>query len=273
MRSCATRSTNLNGPAQTGCVLKSPAACAAFGDTIMPARSVSCASSGANGADSTSLTVWSSMMSTAVTALISALRFEPGNFRWRSMLNLTGAASASIAESANPMPASNSVFISAPVQHSCRRPLNGCTGPNSSNLPTERRGECSASTVSSAKSRDPCLGLVVWRKNASGFRRDDGLRFGIGACPRLPFNPDGRRTLPDGRTSCDEPEPVFRYLRVPDAAELGRGDLLAAGIGKRRHRRLRLAHDLRPAQLGASRQLGHPPADRVHVVAAEPVET
>ena len=56
MRSCATRSTNLNGPAQTGWAPKSsPASCAAFGDTIMPARSVSAASSGAKGADSTSL--------------------------------------------------------------------------------------------------------------------------------------------------------------------------------------------------------------------------
>ena len=51
MRSCATRSTNLNGPEHTGLVPKfSPAAFAALGDTIMPARSVSIASSGENGA-------------------------------------------------------------------------------------------------------------------------------------------------------------------------------------------------------------------------------
>ena len=37
MRSCATRSTNLNGPEHTGLAPNfSPAACAAFGDTIMP---------------------------------------------------------------------------------------------------------------------------------------------------------------------------------------------------------------------------------------------
>ena len=43
MRSCCTRSTNLYGPAQTGFGPNlSPASFAAFGDTIMPARSVSC---------------------------------------------------------------------------------------------------------------------------------------------------------------------------------------------------------------------------------------
>ena len=42
--------------------------------------------------DSTSFTVLSSMTLTAVTALISALRFDPGNFRCRSMLYLTAAA-------------------------------------------------------------------------------------------------------------------------------------------------------------------------------------
>ena len=58
MRSCATRSTNLNGPEQTGLAPNfSPAACAALGETIMPARSASCASSGENGADRLSRTV------------------------------------------------------------------------------------------------------------------------------------------------------------------------------------------------------------------------
>jgi hypothetical protein len=33
------------------------------------------------------------MISTDFTALISALRFEPGMLRWRSRLNLTAAAS------------------------------------------------------------------------------------------------------------------------------------------------------------------------------------
>ena len=51
MRSCGTRSTNLKGPAHTGCRPNlSPSASAALGDTIMPARSVSWASSGENGA-------------------------------------------------------------------------------------------------------------------------------------------------------------------------------------------------------------------------------
>jgi hypothetical protein len=44
--------------------------------------------------DDTSFRVWSSMMSIPVTALISALRLEPGRFRWRSRLNLTAAASS-----------------------------------------------------------------------------------------------------------------------------------------------------------------------------------
>src|SRR5258708_14432613 len=42
MRSCATRSTKRNGPEHTGFAPNlSPAASAAFGDTIMPARSLS----------------------------------------------------------------------------------------------------------------------------------------------------------------------------------------------------------------------------------------
>jgi hypothetical protein len=50
IRSCAIRSTKRNGPEHTGFVPNfSPAASAAFGDTIIPARSVSTASSGANG--------------------------------------------------------------------------------------------------------------------------------------------------------------------------------------------------------------------------------
>src|SRR5437762_2976197 len=45
------RSTNLKGPAQTGFAPNlSPSACAALGDTIMPARSASCASSGEHDA-------------------------------------------------------------------------------------------------------------------------------------------------------------------------------------------------------------------------------
>jgi hypothetical protein len=46
----ATRSTNLKGPAHTGRVVNlSPSALAAFGEIIMPARSVSAARSGTSG--------------------------------------------------------------------------------------------------------------------------------------------------------------------------------------------------------------------------------
>ena len=58
MRSCWTRSTNLYGPAHTGFRPNlSPVASAALGDTIMPARSVSWASSGEKGALRLSLMV------------------------------------------------------------------------------------------------------------------------------------------------------------------------------------------------------------------------
>ena len=94
MRSCATRSTNLNGPEHTGLVPKFVGiACAALGDTIMPARSASTVSSGENGALRLSLTVMSSTTSTVLTGSSSPRRFEPAMFLWRSMLNLTAAAS------------------------------------------------------------------------------------------------------------------------------------------------------------------------------------
>ena len=65
MRSCATRSTKRNGPEHTGFAPNlSPAACAALGDTIMPARSASCASSGEKGADRLRRTVTGSTTST-----------------------------------------------------------------------------------------------------------------------------------------------------------------------------------------------------------------
>ena len=94
MRSCATRSTNLNGPEQTGLVPNlSPSACAAFGETIMPARSVSCASSGENGAERFRRTVIGSTTSTLATGASSPRRFEPAIVLCRSMLNFTAAAS------------------------------------------------------------------------------------------------------------------------------------------------------------------------------------
>ena len=94
MRSCATRSTNLNGPEHTGLVPKfAPPACAAFGETIIPARSASTDSSGAKGAVRLSRTVAPSTTSTLATGRSSPLRLEPAMFLWRSRLNLTAAAS------------------------------------------------------------------------------------------------------------------------------------------------------------------------------------
>ena len=85
----------MNGPEQTGLVPnEAPAACAAFGETIIPARSASAASSGENGADKFSRTVAGSTTSTLVTGFNSPLRFEPAIVLWRSMLNLTAAASS-----------------------------------------------------------------------------------------------------------------------------------------------------------------------------------
>jgi hypothetical protein len=78
MRSWATRSTNLNGPEQTGWAPNlSPSAFAALGDTIIPARSASCASSGENGADRFSRTVIGSTTSTVATGASSPRRLDP----------------------------------------------------------------------------------------------------------------------------------------------------------------------------------------------------
>ena len=71
----------------------SPSACAALGDTIIPARSASCANSGANGADRLRRTVIGSTTSTDATGASSPRRLEPAMFLWRSMLNFTAAAS------------------------------------------------------------------------------------------------------------------------------------------------------------------------------------
>ena len=94
MRSCATRSVNLYGPAHTGALPNlSPSAVAALGETIMPARSVSCAISGANGDLSTRRRVVGSTTVTESICEISARRNEPCIDRCRSRLNLAAAAS------------------------------------------------------------------------------------------------------------------------------------------------------------------------------------
>ena len=90
---CATRSTNLYGPAHTGFVPNlSPRSFAALGDTIIPARSVSAASSGVSGSDSESRTVRSLTTSTFEISPISDFRNEPGVLMCRSMLNRTASA-------------------------------------------------------------------------------------------------------------------------------------------------------------------------------------
>ncbi len=95
MRSWATRSANLNGPEHTGFAANlSPAACAAFGETIIPARSVRIDRSGANGAERLRRTVSASIASTLATGASSPLRFDPGMVLWRSRLYFTAAASS-----------------------------------------------------------------------------------------------------------------------------------------------------------------------------------
>jgi len=60
----------------------------------MPERSASCASSGAKGAARSRRTVYGSITSTPVTGVSSPRRFDPCIVLWRSMLNLTAAASS-----------------------------------------------------------------------------------------------------------------------------------------------------------------------------------
>ena len=94
MRSCGTRSTKRYGPAHTGLLPNwSPSACAALGETMMPARSANCASSGENGVAMSMRTVSGSTASTLLIALISLLRRLSGRVSARSRLNLTAAAS------------------------------------------------------------------------------------------------------------------------------------------------------------------------------------
>jgi hypothetical protein len=70
-----------------------PPACAALGETIMPARSASAASTGENGAARLRRTVVGSTTSTLATGRSSPLRFDPAMVLCRSMLNFTAAAS------------------------------------------------------------------------------------------------------------------------------------------------------------------------------------
>ena len=87
------KDTNLKGPAHTGRVPNlSPSSRAAFGETIMPERSVNAAISGTSGSARLKRTVRSLTMSTVLISPISLLRNEPGVDRCRSMLNRTASA-------------------------------------------------------------------------------------------------------------------------------------------------------------------------------------
>jgi hypothetical protein len=95
IRACATRLTNLNGPAQTGPLPNlSPSALPAFGEIIMPARSVRIEGSGACGSLRLSLTVVLSITSTDFREISSVLRSEPGRVRFRSKLYFTASPSS-----------------------------------------------------------------------------------------------------------------------------------------------------------------------------------
>ncbi len=97
IRSWATRSANCHGPTQTGAVPNfSPSLLTAVGDTGMPARSVSWARSGENGAFRRRRTVSGSTTSTASTGASSLARFEPLRVRWRSRENRTDSASIGV---------------------------------------------------------------------------------------------------------------------------------------------------------------------------------
>ena len=97
MRSWATRSANCHGPTHTGAVPKlSPSFFTAVGDSGIPARSVSCASSGEYGALSRSRTVSGSTTSTASTGASSLARLDPFSVRWRSSENFTASASIGV---------------------------------------------------------------------------------------------------------------------------------------------------------------------------------
>ena len=96
-----TRSTNLNGPEHTGLAPNlSPAAFAAFGDTIMPARSASCASSGENGAVRLSRTVSGSTTSTLVDRgeLAAAVRARHGLVALEAELDRRGVELLAVVE-------------------------------------------------------------------------------------------------------------------------------------------------------------------------------
>ncbi len=101
---CGTRFENLNGPTHTGADPNFvPSFCVAVGLTIIPARSVSAAVSGANGADRVMTTLEGSGASTLVIGPSSLLRAEVLRVSSRSRLALTALASNGV-PSAKVMP-------------------------------------------------------------------------------------------------------------------------------------------------------------------------
>ena len=93
MRSCGTRSTKDHGPTHTGAVANlSPSLLTAAGETGMPDRSASVATSGENGAFRRRRTVRGSTTSTVLTESSSLRRFEPFISRCRSSENFTASA-------------------------------------------------------------------------------------------------------------------------------------------------------------------------------------
>src|SRR6516165_4326141 len=169
MRSWATRSTNLYGPAQTGWAPKfSPAACAALGDTIVPAGPASWASNGAEGIDSTSLAVWSSITSTLVIALMSRLRVDPGIARARSILYLTAAASKG-SPSWNLTPGRS--LITSPLRPSVHAHSAASCGTISSSRPMSSSLSHSAVRTTPLTNVRLCAGSRVSGSSASPMRK------------------------------------------------------------------------------------------------------
>ncbi len=97
MWSPATRSVYLNGPTHTGSLPNfSPSLRSWAGDMIIPARSASSETSGAEGAFRCSRTVAGSTTSTDSTDASSPERLEVFSSRWRSSEVLTASASKGV---------------------------------------------------------------------------------------------------------------------------------------------------------------------------------
>ena len=89
--------TKTHGPAPTGLRSNSaPAACAAFGDTIMPARSERIAGSAVSGLLSFTVTCNGPVTATDAMLDTSALMFDRWSERLRSRLNFTASASSGV---------------------------------------------------------------------------------------------------------------------------------------------------------------------------------